>query len=171
MSDSWIQPDTCLIAQFVSEPIGAQTVQGTVKSYVLAAESVSIDNVYDHIVLKVVHGDGSAVRGTLLALGEHGPGTELNSSQRTKNVADAAALTPVIAVDGDRIVLELGFIGLGSSPTARYYIGAPSGVGDAPEAESGGTLLDGWLEFSMTIAPASGGGGLEGFGGGSSIGL
>lgn len=140
-----------LIRQFVSSPIDAQTIDGTVKLYAMAREPSAIGDVTGRLTIKVVSGDGSTVRGTLLAFGDHSPGSFFHSSLRNKVFADGDALSAVVAQAGDRLVVEIG----ASNPsegTIGFSFGAPSGTSDLPENETETGSLVPWIEFSDDIA-------------------
>lgn len=138
--------------QYVSDPIAAQTITGTLKMQLLVRESNADDNV-DQLFLsvRVVSNDGSSFRGTLLSLGNYGPTTEYQTSQRNKKGADGDSLASVSAQDGDRIVVEIGHnnstAGTSPSATARYGENAT----DLPEDETTTSDGAGWIEFSNEI--------------------
>jgi len=71
-----------LLRQFVSDPLAAQIISGTVKGTIRASESATNDNL-DQVRLKllVVSNDGQTLRGVLLARNHYGPlGTEFNAT-------------------------------------------------------------------------------------------
>src|SRR5262245_66296197 len=58
----------CLVRQYVSDAIDAQTITGTVKGIIRAKESAATMDGFAQLLIKVVSNDGATVRGTLLAL-------------------------------------------------------------------------------------------------------
>jgi hypothetical protein len=144
--------DKALDRQYVSGPLAAQRISGTVKAYFSAFQGDNADNV-DQGILKiaVVSRDGATLRGTLLALGSHGPTTELiGGSLRNKAFADGDALDDLVIEEGDRLVVELGWSNstAGTTPEATIFYGGTSGLSDAEESEAVFVARVGWLEFS-----------------------
>lgn len=153
---SWTAGQDALTAQWFSEPIQAQTISGTVKCQLACREHAGTDNSTSRMGLRVVSNDGSVVRGTLLAVGQYGPATELvnNATFRNKTFADGDSVSSVVAEAGDRILVEQGFSdAAGTTPQATGRWGATEGTADLGEneTESSNTLVP-WLEFSMDIA-------------------
>lgn len=155
--------------QYISAPLnGAQTISGTVKMQLGVREEDSRNNVDQlWLAIKVVSNDGGTVRGTLLAHGNYGPTAEFEwhlgpgpagfpPLYRNKKGADGDALSSVSALDGDRIVVEVGYSnsGAGTSPGARAIWGDDDS--DLPEDETTAvaetTGPAGWIEFSTNIS-------------------
>jgi hypothetical protein len=138
--------------QYVSAPLAAQTISGTVKLQLLVKQSNADDNI-DQLFLsiRVVSNDGSTFRGTLLSLGNYGPTSEYATTQRNKTGADGDSLSSVVAQEGDRLVVEIGHSNTtaGTTPTAtaRWGENAP----DAAENETDTSDAAGWIEFSGTV--------------------
>ena len=144
--------------QYVSDPLDSDfSISGTVKGVVRALEGQAGDNIDQvHIAIYVVNGDGSAVRGTLLALGCYGATQELLTSYRSRVIADGDALTTVNALTGDRIVVELGYrasgaAGAPATPEGRMTWGAVDTRDDLPENDTETAELNPWIEFSQDI--------------------
>lgn len=109
-------PYDIAFGQFISEPIGAQTISGTFSMVLPCFESVATNEMYLQVVIRVVSNNGSVVRGTLYA------GQTLTSTSATITAANyefsaaatntrmlsAVALSSVAAQEGDRIVVEVG---------------------------------------------------------------
>lgn len=138
--------------QLVSDPVEAGAIAGTVTIMTRGRELAGTDNVGARSRgLRVVSGDGTTVRGTLLAQGFHSVTTELGTTLAGYPAANAQALTSVTAQAGDRIVVELGYglIGTGTTPQYDMVIGG-SGTDHAnAEADTTGTVP--WVEFSQTL--------------------
>lgn len=141
--------------QYVSDPLAAQTISGTIKGQLKVREFNATDNV-DRLQMKayVVSNDGSTVRGTLLAIGTYGVQAEfLSSGMGNKALADGDSLTSVDAQDGDRLVVEIGFgqSAAGTTPEAAANWGESAIA--APETEDASPSSDasGWVEFSGTV--------------------
>ena len=143
--------------QYVSAPIGAQTVSGTVKMQA-RCNNGGVDLDYDHIRLRiiVVSNDGATVRGTLLALGNYGPANEFTDTPTSTNRtgADGDALSSVSASANDRIVVEIGAYcgGAGGADEGaiQCIFGDDSGT-DLPENESTTAANNPWVEFSGNL--------------------
>jgi len=138
--------------QHVSDPIGAQTISGTVKMQLQVAEQNVVDNV-DQIILsiRVFSGDGSTLRGTLLSIGSYGPTSEFNVTQRNKTGADGDTLSSLAVENGDRLVVEVGYSNstTADGPNAQARWG--DNATDCPEDETTTATRAGWVEFSQDI--------------------
>jgi len=107
--ESGPQNDT-LLRQFISDPLdGAQTISGTVKGQIRCRESDAAADFCRALVIKVVSGDGSTVRGVLLSHFPDSLTSEFATSLTNRNFPPSLSLNQVEAQDGDRIVVELGF--------------------------------------------------------------
>lgn len=152
------QTDKVLIAQFVSAPIAAQSISGTIKGQMRVLEgapTVGLDQIA--LEARVVSGDGGTVRGSLLAFGAYGGTLEFAQVLTNRKIAVAGtAILPVSAQDGDRLVFEIGAKLSGSSTYHDFY--AAAGLGDdqatdLPENTTSASVLNPWLELSQTIDP------------------
>lgn len=136
-------PKTALLYRLVSKPLAAQTISGTVSAVVMASVNSSDGTLRCRIY--VTEGDStSAVRGTLLTLGE-GP-EETITTTLTGRPIDSTALSSVNAQGGDRLVIEVGAEQAGTSITM-------SRGGTGSDQTSGGTNTanPGWFLFSGDI--------------------
>lgn len=148
--------------QYVSDPIPAQTVQGTVKGQIRVAEGDAAQN-FDQValVIKVVSNDGGTVRGTLLSIGGHVAANEftVNTTKTNRKIADGDSLSSVAASANDRIVIEIGcidssFASLGADSLYASF-GDDSGT-DLPEDETTTAANNPWIEFSQTLFGVTG---------------
>lgn len=143
-----------LLLQYVSDPIAAQTIPaGIAKGVLRVRESGTLDNI-DRVSCRiaVVSGDGSAVRGEILPLGDYGPKNEWSTSAQARLVANGVATQGVVAQSGDRIVIEIGFKNTesGYSITGIGYFG-DGAASDLPENETATTADNPWVELSADI--------------------
>ena len=158
--------DVCL-GRFVSEPLAAQTITGTVMGIIRARENVTGVNARSQMVVRVVSGDGTTVRGTLLP--QNTTTTNINewvittTATAVRNArfpvgAGAATLTSVTAQDGDRIVIEVGGRAVNTATTATFTLALRFGENatDAADNETGVTEAAPWVEFSNGLAFSSG---------------
>lgn len=160
--------------QYVSAPLEAQTVSGNVKGQVYCQTNASPGggaNPTLAVTIYIVSNDGSTVRGTLLGISASqttgdppvfwDSGSSLSVENRSlKDSSDntSLSLTPVVAVAGDRLVIELGFreTGTSGSSIGRAYFGDANAT-DAAENETdrnGGTAASvrtPWVEFSSGL--------------------
>jgi len=143
----------CLLRQYVSNPIAAQTISGTIKGTVLALESAVNDNI-DVVSSRiwVSSPDGLTNRGTLLAIGDYGPVAEFNTALRAKRIADGDSITSVTALGGDRIIIELGygFTTIGTSVSGSLSFGDDSAT-DLGDNETDTAANNPFVEFSQTL--------------------
>lgn len=135
-------------AQFVSDGLQAQTINGTLKAYARCRDIDLGGVAFTNLYAAVVSADGSAVRGVLLALGSHGSGLPF-AGITNRAFADGDALSAVNAQAGDRLVVELGASDANGG-LLQIRIGAPLGS-DLPEDETTITDLVPWVEFSGSI--------------------
>lgn len=156
-SNTW---DVCL-GRYISEPLSAQTISGTVMGIIRARESNTAANARSQMVIRVVSGDGTTVRGTLLA--QNNTTTNINEWVATTTVtaarnarfpvgSAAAALTSVTAQQGDRIVIEVGGRAVNTSTTS-YTLGMRFGENAADLADNETGVVEGapWIDFSAGI--------------------
>jgi hypothetical protein len=143
--------------QYVSDPIKAQTISGTIKGQFQCLETLANDNLFLTLKVYVVSNDGSTVRGTLLPI-TRDTTTELATTLTNRNFP-STALTSVVALENDRIVIEVGLGGsitsgtggiVGHNGSIRWGCNASSG--DLPEDDTQtGTTYRPWVEFSQNI--------------------
>jgi len=145
-------PKDGLAYQFISPPLLAQTISGTVKGQFRTSEFAS-DDICRAVVIKVVSGDGAALRGVLLA---HFPGSLVSSYSGAfvnRNFPPLSALTEVACQLGDRLVFELGsrsFAASGSYNNGKIEIGDGS-ANDLPEDETATNQYCPWIELSADL--------------------
>lgn len=138
--------------QYVSDPLSAQTISGTIKMQLMVREFALNDNVDRvQISLRTCSNDGSTIKATLLARSAYGPTAEfLDTGFRNKTVADGDSVTSTAVDDGDRLVLEIGHRAVvGATPEAAGYYG--ESASDLPEDEVQTSDGAGWVEFSADI--------------------
>lgn len=146
-----------LYRQWVSVPIAAQTISGTVKGQTLWEQFNATKGAIDLIYLRliVVSNDGATVRGTLLSAGSHfANAAPIDSAMQNGTIADGDSLTSVAASENDRIVIQVGAHAaegvLESKQKVAFTDGDDSGT-DLPEDETDTNSYNAWIEFSGTI--------------------
>ncbi len=144
-----------LIAQYVSAPLsGNQTITGTLKGQIRAQVGQIAAKAVAQVFAWVTQGDTSTSRGTLLAFNTTDASEfALALTNRKYPRGGAATLSSVAALDGDRIVIEIGwskFENATTSRTATISAGNPSGT-ELPEDETTTAANTPWVEFSQTL--------------------
>ena len=142
--------------QYVSDPLCAQTISGTLTAQFQTLEAHANNNLQLTIGVWLVSRDGTTLRSVLLAPTRKG--TEPTTSLRNTTFA-AENLTSRTAVDGDRLVIEIGLGGTsaggsgiqGHNGSIRFGGTAAGGDLAANETEAGTTFRP-WVEFSGTIS-------------------
>lgn len=150
----WTAGQSALDRRYVSAPLEAQTINGTVAMQLMTREYATADNTTSRLEVYVVSRDGQTVRGTLLAINQYGPATEYvnNVTHRNKTYADGDAIGAVVAQKGDRIVVCVGHTdAAGSTPEGSCKFGDPTGTADLPVNETQTTDGVGWIEFSGNL--------------------
>ncbi len=149
-----------LHGQFISRPLrGAQTISGFAKAIVRAMESSTNANFRAQLLIKVVSHDGGTVRGTLLAHDTGSIQSEFDAATLTNRKfpvnwsGSGGALSSVVAEDGDRIVVEIGYR---AHNTASTSYTSTLEFGDASDTllfvnELSTTQYTPWLEFSQSL--------------------
>ena len=147
-------PQDVLSAQFVSAPIAAQTITGTMSVVIPAVESNASTLAYLEVVVRVVSNDGQTVRGTLYSGID---GTELAWPAVATRIFNAVSVTSVAALTGDRIVVEMGawFNNVtASARSANIRYGDLNTLTDYALTSALTTTVERpWVEFSQTITP------------------
>lgn len=154
-----------LVAQYVSEPLAAGAISGTVKGILQAWETSAGANARAQIVIRVVSNNGATVRGTLLAADPALLASEFpwagdppaNRKFPLAWVAPGATLSSVTAQADDRIVIEIGarshktLQGIGTL-NASLKFGDPTAGSDLAENETDTAAGVPWIEFSQTLS-------------------
>lgn len=157
-------PGDVLIRQFVSDVLPAGSISGTFSLVIDAAEATSTADAFLQVVIRVVSGDGSTVRGTLYAgqttttasASSSSPAYEFvggtNTSAARSRILSAVTLSGVTATAGDRIVVDLGYrsSNVGTTRVGSLVLGDPTATGDATLAVDGNAARP-WIEFSQTL--------------------
>ena len=157
-----INPSNFCHSQYVSVPMEAQTIAGTVKGIVSAWETNPTDNYMPQLVIRVVSYNGQVVRGTLLAANDSAISNEFDTTidrnrKFPRNWSGAGtALSSVTVVAADRLVIEIGWR-QESTSTAFGFIGDGVDWGTTPdcperaENETDALYSISWIEFSQDI--------------------
>lgn len=143
--------------QYVSDPLGLQTLSGNVKAQFQVLEAHANNELRIALKILVCSYDGATTRATLLALTR--ATTEANTVLANLTFQSVALTSYQIINPGDRIVVEVGLGGnvtvatggvQGHNGSIRF--GCSAAGGDLPENETDtGTTLRPWIEFSNTF--------------------
>lgn len=144
--------------QFISDQlVDAVTISGTVRGQVPGWNAYTNHRCVSAVGVRVVSGDGSTVRGTLLpitypasnATNWYTSGTGWNN----RHAPIETAVTPVAAQAGDRIVIEVGYYRY-SVGTAYYdwqLLTGTTSMTDAPVDQTTNGTRNAWIEFSQDL--------------------
>ena len=152
-------PTTRAMLRYVYGPLAAQTIAGTIKAQMLAAESATGANANIGIAIKIIKPDGTD-RAVLLAqtssTNNAATPPELAATLTNRRFLDASdnaaiALTSQSSLDGDYLVVEIGFR---SATTTTRNISLSYGNAistDLPEDDTTTAVDNPWIEFSQTL--------------------
>lgn len=147
-----------LFRRYISDPIEAITIAGTIKGQFRAFETAIANDAMPQLFVYVWRPDTEGNRGTLLAFVTSALSNELNTALRNvgfpRRVAGSTlALTSVAALTGDRIVFEVGTrVGAATASIATSInFGAVLTDTDLPENETQTTAGVPWIEISDTL--------------------
>lgn len=147
-----------LARQFVcSDPLPAGEISGFFNAVFMVREDSVAAAVALQCIVRVISGDGMTVRGTLLSYAYTGgttnnnPTDEFDDAGLFTRIINGAALTPVTALAGDLIVVEVGFRVYNSSATNRtisFRFGDPIAGSDSALTKGLPTDNRSWVEFT-----------------------
>jgi hypothetical protein len=146
-----------LFRQYISFPLTVgQTITGAqaLKAQCRCQERIAGDNMFFTIGIRVIAGDGSTVRKTVLAL--TADGTEISdSSLQNRQFTATSAATNYTTVNGDRLVFEIGTGGDpantgGADHDTDLRLG-DSSASDLSEDDTSTTDNNPWIELTDTL--------------------
>lgn len=143
---------TTLVMQAVSAPLAADhTFGGTLDVMMAVMESTAAADFAYFVHVFVMQGNSDLLRGTLLSNYGENLTNEWPTTAAGRAFIAPQALTPVSALEGDRIVAEVGFISFNTTllnRTGTIYHG-----GSGPDLVASGAPASGvgYLEFSDTF--------------------
>jgi hypothetical protein len=145
--------DNDLIVQLISPPLsGDQTISGTATIVSRGRELAGTDNINSRPrALRVIKPDLTD-RGVLQAYTIPASTTELSTSLAGQQHMTNGSITSVSALNGDRIVVEIGYreSGTGTTPNWEMVLGGTgTDHGTAANNDTTGTVP--WLEFSANL--------------------
>jgi hypothetical protein len=143
--------------QYISPGLnGNQTISGLCSGQIMVREFATTDDVNQvRVCAKVVSNNGATVRGTLLNFANYGPTLEFinNASLRNKTIVSGngnVSVGTINALDGDRIVVELGYNATAGGTTPQAAAGYGGGgrfAADLPIDETTTTSMAGWFDL------------------------
>lgn len=147
------------ILRGISPKLAAQTITGTVDMVMSVLESNVAADFFTRLHLYVTQGDSDLVRGTLLnQYDESGTGTEWPTTATGYALVSPQALSSVAAVDGDRLVIEIGYTSTNAVTTSRTGTVRRGGrsslfapLADLTAGSTSVTTLASYFEFSNAI--------------------
>lgn len=143
-----------LLASWVASVVGNHTIDGTVQWVHGLLESSALSDMVPHLHVYVTVGDSDTVRGTLLS--DFIGATEYPTTAAGATEG-AQTLSSVAALNGDRVVVEVGFRAnnvLITDQTGTINFGGTGGT-DLTDGSTSVTTQPGWVEFSydFSVAP------------------
>ena len=150
--------NTGLAVQLISEPLAAQTFPGTgfvLNGIVSRGRELDVADNIDkrYRILKVVSNDGTTVRATLATFATPGDATELSTSLSGQTHTTGGQLTEFTCIDGDRLVLEIGYGESAAGTTPNWEMGLGGSGTDhvlATNNDTTGTVP--WFELGIDVA-------------------
>jgi len=147
-----------LVAQFISRPIRAGTIDGTIKGLIRCLESAAANDMRAQVTVRVFASDLVTVRGTLIDFNagalsnEFATGTLTNRKFPLNWSGLGQAVTTVVAQDGDHVVLEIGYRihAATSSVSATFRFGDAANL-DLAENEVDTNDYAAWIELSAGL--------------------
>lgn len=145
--------------QYISPPLSAQTISGTLQARVRSRQSDVDANARSQFVARVVSNDGSVVRGTLIgsstttaAVNQWGVASSITEARtaRYPRLSASSTVTSVVCEDGDRLVFEFGVRAINTVSTPYTYAVefGENSPNDLPANETDTSQAAPWIEFS-----------------------
>ena len=131
---------------YVSDPIAATTISGTVSG------SIKVSSLYtakSYVVIKVVSFNGLTTRGTLYS--GLGSNTWTTSTLNSRGYPLSVAVSPVTALEGDRIVIEVGAYKNDAATFPIINSFGDNSTTDLTATEGDTSANNPWVEFSTDI--------------------
>jgi hypothetical protein len=139
-----------LFVSFLSDPLLAQTIQGSMTLTMPVMESNSNMDARYRIHMWVAIADTDLVRGVVLSNHTDLATPEFTTSATARSIS--ANMNTVAVQDGDRLVVEVGVFTNGNdNRIATLSYGGRTALGvDHPDATDGGTATSaGWIDISL----------------------
>ena len=149
-----------LCRQYITDPVSAQTITGTIKGQIRASGgTVSARSM---MLVRVVSNNGSTYRGTLLDFNDSPASATFVATLTNRHMPHlpttqtSITVSAVAALAGDRLVIEIGALhGVGGESGAGLNFG--DATSDLPEDLTTVTANSPWVEFSLDLFTAAGG--------------
>ncbi len=136
--------------QYISAPLAAQTISGTISGQVRGNSSNAAAVHSSAVSVRYLSNDGTTIRGTGLPIGS---GSSAFTTTLTNRITPTGTtLTNVAVSEGDRIVIEIGARQNASSSnrTATQSFGN-NAASDLAFEQTGTAALNPWISFSSNI--------------------
>ncbi len=152
------QEEWVLLRQYVSDPLAAQTVAGTVKAIARASESSELLDASASLEIHFVSNDGLTERGTAFSSG--GGGRSQNEFARALTnrkfpigwSGAGVSIATVVIQSGDRLVVELGYTTLDATAASSASLEfGDAAAQDLAENQTDTLQLNPWIEFSQDL--------------------
>lgn len=159
-------PEFLLHQQYVSGPLAAGAISGTLKGQIRGVESATAADAGLAIAVRLVKNDGTDYGSPLYLIGATPAAPDLLggvwefpiTTKTNRQFADSVesaniTLTSQTATSGDRLVIEVGQRNVSTSAvrTVTLVFGDDSGT-DLPEDATTTAANNPWIEFSQTLS-------------------
>lgn len=124
--------DSVIERQYVSDELPEGIDFTGAVAWLIGRNATAVGTVRPWMALRVFDRYGAALRATLLALGEHGTGTNCNSNGTrlwAGNTTGGPALASYVSQLGDRLVLDIGYNVTGAGGASAVYGSRSATVG------------------------------------------
>ena len=151
-NSGWGVIQKILNRQYISQPLVAQTISGTIKGQLRGSESnAGMDGVAS-IGIFVCNAQGVIVATLLTITNPALTGNEYTNTLANRNTPISSTLSSYTCVNGDRLVIEIGVSQKANSNNRNvtHSFGDNSAT-DLPEDQTTTTANNPWIQFSMTI--------------------
>lgn len=134
---------------YVTDPLAAQTVTGTIKGYLLGKKSAA--SALRFILVKRWSNDGLTMKSYFI--GVYATSLDLVNSYTNRGCPTPAYSFTQTFDYGDRMTFEIGYYKTGTAACAMYDLYGDNGASDLPENEtSTDQAASPWIEFSQSLS-------------------
>lgn len=143
-----------LIIRYISDPLAAQTISGTLDINLLVRETDAAANMVTHIHAYITAGDTNTVRGTILTDFIDTTEWSVSATDYASVYVTGIALSSQAITAGDRIVVEIGYQAQNSvttNYTGALKVGGSTAAATNETGQTSSSTKCGWIEFSQDL--------------------
>ncbi len=144
-----VAPRSILNRQYISDPLAAQTIlSGTTVNTQVRSNVNVVTSTTANMQLRIFLYSA----GVFTLINGVNPGTNLTATLTNRQVADAIS-SNVTVLDGDRLIMEIGWFYTAGTNTTRTVINSfgSNSATDLPINNTTTTADNPWVEFSQTL--------------------